>query len=234
MTSTTGKSAFRQGVLAGLPFILVAFPFATLFGVLAAEAGLSVAMAMGFSIVVIAGAAQFTALQLMLENAPVWIIMSASLAVNLRMAMYSAALVPHLGAAPFWQRALVGYVNFDQSYAVAIVKYEDAPEMSVADKVGYFLGAVVPVVPAWFLGTLFGAIVGSQIPDWLALDFAMPILFLSLVAPMMKTVAHLAAAGTSIVVALALGFMPSGTAVLIAGLVAMMVGAEVERRRDRA
>ena len=44
-------------------------------------------------------------IQLLTENAPIWAALFAGLAVNLRMAMYSAALVPHLGAAPLWQRA---------------------------------------------------------------------------------------------------------------------------------
>ena len=43
---------------------------------------------------------------------------AASLAVNLRMAMYSASLVAHLGPARLWQRALVAYLNVDQTYAL--------------------------------------------------------------------------------------------------------------------
>lgn len=233
MTTSTAKSAFRQGVLIGLPFVLVAVPFAMLFGVLATEAGLPVVMALGFSTVIIAGASQFTALQLMMDSAPVWIILAASLAVNLRMAMYSASLAPHLGAAPLWQRALVAYVNFDQSYAVGMLKYEAEPEMPVRAKVAYFLGSVVPVVPSWVGGTYLGAVLGGTIPESWALDFAMPILFLALVAPMVKTLAHLAAALTSIAVALSLFFLPPGSGVLLAGLAAMVVGAEVERRMSR-
>ena len=96
MTTTTEKSDFVQGMLAGLPFTVFAIPFALLFGVVATEAGLHVAEVMGFSLLVIAGAAQFTAVQLMTENTPVWVVLAAALAVNLRMAMYSAK-VPFVG-----------------------------------------------------------------------------------------------------------------------------------------
>ena len=61
----------------------------------------------------------------------------------------------------------------------------------------------------------------------------MPILFLALVGPMLRTLAHLGAAVTSIVAALALSGLPGGTGILIAGLLAMVVGAEIERRRGR-
>lgn len=233
MTSTTEKSAFLQGVVAGAPFFLVAAPFALLFGVIATEAGLGTAETMGFSLVVIAGSAQFTAVQLMTENAPIWVILAAALAVNLRMAMYSASLQPYLGTAPLWQRALAAYVNLDQSYIVSIANYEARPDWSVAARMAFFFGSVVIIVPTWYAFTLIGALTGEAIPDSWGLDFAMPLLFLAMVGPMLRTLAHLAAALTSIVVALALGFLPSGTAVLFAALAAMVVGAEVERRRGR-
>ena len=100
MTSTSVKSAYKQGFRDGAPFILVIVPFSMLFGVLATEAGLSIFETLSFSVVVIAGAAQFTALQLMGEDAPTLVVLASALAVNLRMAMYSASLSPHIGGAP--------------------------------------------------------------------------------------------------------------------------------------
>jgi predicted branched-subunit amino acid permease len=93
-------------------------PFAILFGVVGTEAGLNLAQVMGFSVGVIAGASQFAALQLMSENAPTLIVVASALAVNLRMAMYSAALAPHLGPASLRDRALIAYMNVDQTYAL--------------------------------------------------------------------------------------------------------------------
>ena len=102
---TPAKSAYWAGVRDGAPFVLIAVPFATLFGVIATDAGLTLAQAMGFTILVIAGAAQFAAVQMMVEDASIAFVLLAALAVNLRMAMYSASLVPYLGAAPLWKRA---------------------------------------------------------------------------------------------------------------------------------
>lgn len=229
MTTTTSKSAFRQGVVAGTPFTIFAIPFALLFGVVATEAGLSVSETMGFSVLVIAGASQFTAVQLMTDNAPVWAVIAASLAVNLRMAMYSASLQPHLGELSFGKRALVAYCNVDQSFAVSSVKFENEPAMPAQSKFLYFMGSIIPVMPLWGIFTWVGAVAGNAIPEWMALDFAMPILFLALVGPMLRTLAHVAAAMTSVVAALLLAALPSGTGILFAGLAAMMVGAEVER-----
>lgn len=233
MASTTKNSAFRQGFLAGLPFLLVGVPFALLFGIVATEAGLSVTETVAFSTVVIAGASQFTAIQLMIENAPVWTVLAAALAVNLRMAMYSASLQPHLGAAPLRKRALVAYLNVDASYALGIQKFEKTPEWPVQDKFLFFCGTMVLMFPLWILGTWVGAAAGDALPENMELDFAMPILFLSLVGPMLKTLAHLAAAVTSIIGAMVFSFLPSGIGILLAALIAMAVGAEIERRRGR-
>lgn len=228
MSSTTTKSAFWQGFRAGAPFTLVVSPFAMIFGVLATGAGMSVFETLMFSVAVIAGAAQLTALQLMTENAPTVIVLASALAVNLRMAMYSASLTPYLGAAPLWKRAFIAYFLVDQSYACSLAKYEDTPQMTVPQRVAYFFGTVAPVCPMWYVGTLIGAVLGNQIPDSWALDFAVPIAFLALIVPMMRTAAHVVAALVAIGVAIIANGMPFNLGLMVAGLAGMMAGARVE------
>ena len=234
-TSQTGlvRSAYWAGLRDGAPFILIAIPFATLFGMIATDAGLTLAQAMGFTILVIAGAAQFAALQLMVENASIAFVLLAALAVNLRMAMYSASLVPYLGAAPLWQRACIAYLNFDQTYITSIARYEARPEMTVPERVAYFIGVATPITPFWFGMTLVGVVAGQAIPDAWALDFIMPIMFLAMVAPMVRSLAHVAAAAMSVSVALALIGLPAGTGLLIAAGAAMLTGALIEMWMER-
>lgn len=237
MTVTTPHTAYWEGVRDGLPFILVVAPFALLFGVVATEAGLNVWETLAFSVVVIAGAAQFTALQLMQENAPTVIVLASALAVNLRMAMYSASLTPHLGAAPLWQRALAAYMMVDQSYACSILAYERNRDWSAAQKMAFYFGAVTPVIPVWYAMTVAGALIGSSMPAGLALDFAVPITFIAMIAPALRTLAHKAAATASVVLALGFAFVPFNLGLIIAGIGGMMVGAQVElwmERRARA
>lgn len=234
MSSSDIKKAYLAGVRDGAPFILVIIPFATLFGVIATEAGLNVFEALSFSFVVIAGAAQFTALQLMAEDAPTIVVLASALAVNLRMAMYSAALTPHLGAAPLWQRAFAAYFTVDQSYAVSMTKYEAEPEMTTQEKISYFFGNVTPVCPLWWVFTLVGAVIGDVIPASLALDFAVPITFLAIIAPALRTRAHVGAAITAAFLSLLLFEVPYNLGVLLAGIGGMIVGAQLEARTEGA
>jgi predicted branched-subunit amino acid permease len=228
MTTSTTKSIFWQGFRDGAPFVLVVIPFSALFGVLGTEAGLSVFETMTFSVVVIAGAAQFTALQLMVENVPTLIVLASALAVNLRMAMYSAHLTPFLGSAPLWQRALAAYFTVDQSYACSISKFEREPALTVPQRMAYFFGAVTPVCPLWYLFTLVGAVVGGRIPDSFALDFALPITFLAMITPMLRTLAHVVAAVVAIVIALVCADVPYNLGLIIAGMAGMVAGARTE------
>ncbi len=233
MAPSTTKSAFWAGFRASAPFLVVVAPFATLFGVLATEAGLNVVEVMAFSIAVIAGAAQFTALQLMEENAPVLIVLASALIVNLRMAMYSASITPYLGEVPIWKRAIAAYFLVDQSYAVSHEKFETTPEMTPGTRFAYFMGTVAPICPMWYVFTLVGALVGQQIPETWAMDFVIPIAFLALIGPMLRTPAHVIAALTAIVVALLTAWVPYSLGLVIGGLAGMIAGAQTEVMLER-
>lgn len=227
MSRTT--SVYWQGVRDGSPFIIVVAPFGLLFGVVATEAGLDLIQTMAMTFVVIAGAAQFAAVQLLADDAPVFVAVLTGLAVNLRMAMYSASLSPHLGKARPWHRILAAYFMVDQSYAVSVQKYESTPEMSLADKVAYYFGVVTPICPMWYGFTLVGALIGSAIPPEYALDFAIPVTFISLVAPSLRSLPHLAAAFVSVVVSLLLTDLPYNLWLMIAAILAMITGVQVEK-----
>jgi predicted branched-subunit amino acid permease len=232
---TPTRSAFLRGLIAALPMTVVVGPFAMLFGVVATEAGLNLFEAMLFSISVFAGASQFAALQTMQENAPVLVVLATSLAVNLRMVMYSMTLAPHFGTLPMRSRALMAYFLVDQSFATTVAEIDRTPTMTAMEKRAVFFGAVVAVAPLWFVACLVGGLIGTAIPPDYALDFALPITFLAMVAPMLRSLPHLVAAGVSILLSLLLVGMPYGTGLLVAATVAMAAGvwAEgwVERRK---
>nr|WP_321511855.1 AzlC family ABC transporter permease [uncultured Celeribacter sp.] len=219
---------FLKGIKDGLPFHIVLWPFAAIFGAIAMQAGLNLVEVMGMSVLVIAGSAQLAALQLMSDNAPTLIVIATALAVNLRMGMYSASITPHIGKSSLLTRAFAAYMLYDQPYALSTIKFEQEPELSVSEKLGYFFGVAIPLGIGWYIMTFTGAVLGEKIPTDLGVDFAVPITFLAVVAPMLKTLAHLASALTSVVLVLLLGFMPFGSGLLVAAAVALVVGAQVE------
>ncbi|MGY6632720.1 MAG: AzlC family ABC transporter permease [Alkalilacustris sp.] len=228
MSDPASKEAFRRGVRDGAPFLLVVAPFGMVFGVIGVEAGLNLSEVMGFSIFVIAGASQLAAVQLMAEGAPVAVVLATALAINLRMAMYSAALAPHMGSMPLGRRGIMAYFLVDQTFAASALEFERRPEMRPQDKAAYFFGVVVPVCLPWYAATLAGALLGGGLPPGWGLDFAVPITFLAVLAPMLRTPAHVAAAAVSAGGALVLAVLPWNLGLLVAAVAAMVTGALVE------
>lgn len=235
--STNSFRGFRQGCIAALPFFIVLIPFGILFGAVATEAGFNLAQVMAFSIFALAGASQFSAVTLMAEQAPTLIVLAASLAVNLRMGMYSAALVPVFGALPMWKRAFGVYFIFDQPFALTAVDVQKNPKRPMDERFAFYLGVGVPLALLWYIGTYLGAVLGETLPMEIGIDFAIPATFLALVAPLMRSLPHAAAAITSAVATLLFSSLPFNSGLLVAALVALFVGTEterfIERRRHR-
>ena len=206
---STTRKAFWLGASHALPFTLMIVPFGLLFGVVATEAGFDLLQTMAMTVLVIAGAGQFSAVAVLVDNGPVLIAVATGLAVNLRMAMYSASLAPYLGEAPLLKRALISYGLVDQNYIAAVQKYEATPAMSIDERLGYFAGFFCVMAPFWY---------GS---------------FVAMVAPSLRSLPHVAAAFVSVVVSLVLAFLPYNLWLLIAGILAMMTGAAVEQWMKR-
>lgn len=234
----TPRQSLIHALLQSTPFLLVIVPFGLLFGVVASKAGLDLAQVMGFTVLVLAGASQFTAVQLMTDHAPIWLVILSSLAVNLRMAMYSASLVPWLGGASQPARAAIAYSLIDQTYVLSVEHYQNVPKLSLSQRLAYFAGTAIMMCGAWIVFCFIGATAGRAIPASIPLDFAVPITFLAMIAPALRTPAHVAAATVAVVVSLALTWLPAGVGPMIAALLAMITGAGVEtvilRRRARA
>lgn len=226
-------SPFFKGFTTGLPFSLVVFPFGLVFGAVATNAGFDVFQTFMMTALVMAGASQFTAIALLQEQAPTLIVILVSLIVNLRMAMYSASLSVHIGQAKLWEKLLVSYLMVDQAYAASILEYQKQPTWNVNQKVKFYFGVALGVAPSWYLGTLSGALIGAQLPSDLSLDFAVPIAFIALLAPMLNSFPKVVAALVSVTLGLALASLPFNTAVMVSALVAMIAGVQAEKWLDK-
>lgn len=227
------RRSFREGLISSMPFILVTVPLSVLFGVVAKDAGLDILQVAAMSIVVIAGSSQFAAIALMQEQAPVFIAIAAALAVNLRMAMYSAALQPHVGKASLRARMLIAYAMVDQTFALSLKTFEARPTMTLSEKIGYYFGCVACICPFWYAGCVVGALIGQAVPPELSLDFAVPICFIAVLAPMLRSLPHIMAAIAASVTTVIFGGLPWNLALPLAGIVGMITGAQVEFWRAR-
>lgn len=170
-----------EGARDCLPIAIGIVPFGFVAGATAADAGFGLPGAMGFSLIVFAGASQLAAIDLLHSGAAIALAVTTAWLINLRFVMYSASLAPHLGHVPLRRRALVAYVLTDQSFALSLTRY--GAGLAVADRVRYYLGTALPLWVTWQVTTILGALVGQAIPEDIPLDFTIPLCFLVLVAP---------------------------------------------------
>lgn len=100
MSRVFSKPDFYSGVRGMLPAAVALVPFGLVCGVDAAAVGASPLAAFGLSAIVFSGAAQILATQLYAAGTPLAVIVLTCFVIGLRLAMYSAAMAPHLGPFP--------------------------------------------------------------------------------------------------------------------------------------
>ena len=91
---TFDRDGIRAGFVTGLPVALGVAGYGIAFGVLADQAGLSVAEVALMSATVLAGASQIIAVELWADPIPAATVVLAVFAVNLRYSLMGAALRP--------------------------------------------------------------------------------------------------------------------------------------------
>ena len=222
------RQEFRAGFVAMMPLWLGAAPFGAIYAVTALAAGLTPAQTLVMSLLVFAGAAQFTAAGLFASGVVPLTIVITTLIINARHMLLAASLAPHVRRVPAWQRALLAFHITDESYAIGMRAWLDG-----RGSLAYQFGANLSMYVVWPISTAAGLLLGALIPDPAAygLDLVFPLTFIGLLVPLLRE-------RTSLLVALLAGALAIGGAlllpgswyILIAGVVASGVGAAIRRK----
>ncbi len=235
MSSTQSpRREFFGGVRAEAPILLGVVPFGLIYGALAIQLGVSAVIAQGMSSVLFGGSSQVIALPLIATAAPGIVLVLTVVVVNLRHALYSASLAPYLQRlSPLW-KVVLAYLLTDEAYAVAIVHFqaphEEGESNANSQRHWYMLGAGLTLWTTWQISTAIGLFVGGKIPPEWSLDFALPLTFIALVVPMLKTRALVVAAVVAGIAGVATFGLPYKLGYIVAAVVAIAVGLVVEAR----
>lgn len=221
-----GSSAFQEfwaGLLALAPLLVGVIPFGMIYGALALSQGLSPAAALAMSTILFAGSAQFLFCQLFGAGAPALVTVAEIGLLNLRHALYSAALAPRIAHLPRRWKLALAYLLTDEAYAT-IAQREASDEASDSHRRWFYLGAGLGLWGGWQLSTAAGVLLGARLPaDW-PLDFALPLTFIAIVVPLIRNRTMLAVAVVSGIVALLTAGLPFKLGLLAAALTGMAVG----------
>ena len=192
LTHPATRAAYLSGVR---DTILVApsyLPFGLVCGVASVNAGLTTGASLAMPAIVYAGSAQAVLLQFIQSNAALWVAILSGCVINLRLAVYSAAMaakVRHLGTA---QRMLVAAFLVDNTFAFLQARERLHPH----DKhlIAYYAGATTVFWTFWVLFCAVGVFAGNIVPVSWQLDFAIPLSFIAIAATSIRTVPMVVAA----------------------------------------
>jgi 4-azaleucine resistance transporter AzlC len=221
------RSAFLSGARDQAPGVIGNIPFGLITGAAATAAGIDPLLAIAMSFIVFAGAAQLVAIQLISEGAPGAMIVLAALVVNLRMMMYSAAVAPFFAQLNLRWKFLIGYLLTDHAFALMTSRFkQDDPN---PHKRWYYLGAGSLMWVVWQTALAVGAFIGVQVPASWSLEFLIPLMFISLVAPALKTRAQLTAALCAATASVFTASFPLKSGLMVAALAGVAGGLLMER-----
>jgi predicted branched-subunit amino acid permease len=188
-------SEFWAGVRDEVPLIFGVAPFGLVFGVLGLESGLTPWQTILMSSILFGGASQIVFAQLWAAGVPPLVVGGSVSVINMRHILYSASIAAYLRHLPLRWRILLGYLLTDEAYAISIRRFQHAPPGP--NQHFHLLGSGMLLWTSWQFSTIFGVLVGGTIPDAWSLSFAIPLTFIAIVAPILKTRADLAAATTA-------------------------------------
>jgi len=225
--STTPRSEFLAGLKAELPLVVGVLPFGMIYGVLAIGAGLPSSAAQAMSAIIFAGSSQFISAQLFGLGTPGLVIVLTVAVVNLRHALYSASIAPHLQKLPQRWKWLLAYLLTDEAYAVTISHYNQ--EGKARHKHWFFLASGLLLWISWQASTAAGIFLGAAVPANWSLDFTLALTFIAIVVPGLKDRAGVAAAVTAGLVAVLANGLPFRLGLLVAALIGILAGYWLER-----
>ena len=217
---------FKEGLRHGVPIALGYFSVAIGFGIMAVNAGLSIAEAVGISVSNLTSAGQVAGVGIIAAGGTIFEMILTQFVINLRYSLMGISLSQKLDErfnTP--HRMIAAFGITDEIFAVcAAYPGKLTPE--------YMYGVTIIATIGWGGGTFVGAAMGALLPPLLsdALGIMLYGMFLAVFIPAARgdrgtLVVVIAAAGLSILFYYVFTAVSSGFAIILCSVAAAAVGA---------
>ncbi|MGH9173856.1 MAG: AzlC family ABC transporter permease [Vicinamibacterales bacterium] len=224
----TNRALFTRGFVGLLPLWTGAIPVGVAYGLAARGAGLNAVETQVMSLLVFSAAAQVSAVALLDGGAPAIVLLATALLLNLQLLLLGLAAGRDARPSRLG-KPLGAFFLTEGAYGVAVGS--GGGKLTLPG----LIGAGASMYVAWNLGTAFGVSVGDAIPNpvGIGIDLVAPLTFLAVLVPLVRTrpalVTALVAGATALLLA---RIVPTGVAVLVAGLGGSIAGAWSARDHD--
>src|SRR5690606_939349 len=228
---------FMLGLRYAVPTLIATGTWGLVTGIAIVKSGLSETLATLMTLLVYAGSAQLTALPLIKEAVPLWLIFAAGFVVNIRFLIFGAALQPFFRHLSWPKRLGVGFFSTDIGFVLFMGRYGEARRRPDSRHLWYFLGVIGPGWVVWNSCSIVGIYLAAAIPASWSLEFAAVLALLSVVIPLVSTrpVAFcILAAGCVAWMGQGLPLRLGLAAAVVAGIVAGVLSERVSNGMKRA
>ena len=225
--SSNFQQGIREGFRVAFPQSIGLIPWALVTGVAMTSAGFTLLQAMGMNVIVFAGVAQLGTLPLIAAKAPLWLIITTALVLNLRFLIFSAAIAQGFRGVGIGTRWISSYLLIDGVFAACLEKmitHED-PKW----RLGYYLAPSLWSWLLWQVFALIGILAASSIPRGWSLEFMATIALIVILLPMTKVRPMLIAAIAGGSMAVLLRGMPLRLGIIVAIVAGIAAGFVAEK-----
>ncbi|MDU2241601.1 MAG: AzlC family ABC transporter permease [Paenibacillus sp.] len=231
MNRPNRREEIQMGLRDALPIMLAYFPLSMTYGVLAASGGLNEGIAVFSSVWIFSGGAQFMLLGMLASAAAPVTIVTTLLLLSMRHVLYGATMGPYLAHWRESRKWLAAMGLTDEGFAVTASRAAQGEPLLPS----YYITFAMAIYGSWVAGTAVGTGLGSFVTAELAevLTFALPALFIALLAGGERTLPLMAAAGCGAVLATLAGMLQlGGIGLIVGGLAGATLGQQISRMRS--
>jgi predicted branched-subunit amino acid permease len=231
----SSSAQFVAGVRAITPMLISVVPFGMAIGAAAAASGAPTAAALASAPLILAGAAQLTAVQMLDAGVAPLVIIASALMINARIILYSTSLAPWFRGEPLRRRLLLAVPVIDQLHFTCVPRFEQG-DLDRSGRVAFYAGAGSWLLAGWIAANSLSVLVGARLPEGVGLHVAAPVALAGLLAKSVTDRRSLVAAAVAGLLAVVGVGLPFRSAVLVASLAGIGAAAlpPVARRRSVA
>ena len=225
--SPPARVAFTSGLRDTLLVLPSYLPFGLVCGVASVNAGLTTGASLALPALVYGGSSQAVVLQFLQGNASLWVAILSGCVVNLRMAVYSAAMASKVRHLSKPRRMLVAAFLVDNTFAFMQERERTHPHDQHI--IAYYAGVSTMFWSFWLLFCAVGVFAGNFVPVSWQLDFAIPLSFIAIAGASIRNVPMAAAALVGGLASVLLFSLPLKLGLIAACLAGLVAGLLVQK-----
>ena len=194
-------SAFRAAAGDAMPFVAGLIPFSLAIGAASATAGLTAAESIFAAVILMAGASQLAAIDVIASGGGIFATVSVVILINLRFVLYGSGVSRWFGGASKSRQLFLVFAVVDATFLLCQERFTSG--IDIAWRQRYYLTITGLLASVFVLCQAIAYKAGAGLPEGLGLGLAAPLAFGGMLAKSIKGRESVAAAATGALVVVA-------------------------------